>query len=358
MENLMIRSELHQTKKAIENNHLTIGFLGGSITENRVPHNWTDVLISSILSQYPSLRLNVHNAAIGATGSDFGLIRVREDIIQKSCDLVFIEYAVNDYYTPQTRRNDQMEGLIRRIRNESNADIILVYTYLQEMYHALINQELPEIIQDYEKIADYYQVSSIFVGNIAFHEVQQGSMRYEEWLPDGLHPQFRGSYTYGKAVYQALVHGLHVTTSLKPMPIKPLSPHNWEHAKKISFNMLEVKHPFYIKRSSTQVFVNDVIFTSAIGAKLKIKYEGKGLVLVFDFGKKSSEFSYRIDQGEWIDVKRDRPSWVGYSGWLRPIVLGEHLAFGLHEIELVVTHGLRPDCEGTNFELTHIMALQ
>lgn len=358
MHNMMIRQGLFVLKNALKNRRLKIGFLGGSITENRVPHNWPEVVTRFFLTEYPDLRLSIENAAIGATGSDFGLVRVRKDIIDKDCDLVFLEYAVNDFYTLSKRRIDQMEGIIRRIKEESRSDIILVYTYLQDMQPDLLNEKMPQIIQEYEQLADYYHINSIFVGKIAFDEVRKGLSRYEEWLPDGLHPQYRGSQIYGQAVIDLIKKSLLSDKKIAQTPHLPLSNTNWQNAISIEFDQLDIRAPFFIKRCSTQAFVQDVIYTSAIGATLTIPYEGRGLLLVFDFGKRSSEFKYRIDSKEWADVVRDRPSWVGLSGWLRPYLIGENLEKGHHRVEIMVTHGLRPDCEGTNFELTHILALQ
>lgn len=358
MQTIMIRNDLCSLQMALKNNRLTVGFLGGSITENRVPHNWPEVVTRYLLSLNPSLFLKIENAAIGATGSDLGLIRVREDIIDKHCDIVFLEYAVNDFYTPQQIRFDQMEGLIRRIKEESKCDIVLVYTYLQDMQKDFIQNRYPDVIKDYEKLADYYGINSAFVGKIAYDQVIQGLMRFEEWLPDGLHPQYRGSLAYGEAVIELIKKSFGTNHCPNYISKPPISPSHWQHAKSIPLDAIEIKPPFFIKRCSTQAFVKDVIYTSTIGAHLQIKYVGTALLIVFDFGKRSSEFRYRLDGGQYIDVNRDRPSWVGNSGWLRPYIIGELNRYGEHHVDIVITHGNRPECEGTNFEITHLLALQ
>ena len=55
MENYVLRSALTHTKKAIAGKKLTIGFLGGSITQSRVPHNWGDPFIHLLTNAFRDL---------------------------------------------------------------------------------------------------------------------------------------------------------------------------------------------------------------------------------------------------------------------------------------------------------------
>lgn len=352
-----VRSKLEFTSQALENKVIRLGFLGGSITENRVPHNWPEEIIRYFTKTHPDTKVIVENAAIGATGSDLGLIRVENDIIDRKCDLVFIEYAVNDYWTPHQQRMDQMEGLIRRLKRYGKCDIVLVYTYLQEMYHNLQNNELPNVIKEYELLAQHYQINSVFAGAIAFDMVKAGLLKFEEWLPDGLHPQYRGSLIYGNAVISLIEEALN-TSNKAQKTLEPLSKSHWENAELLPLDELTWHHPFHLKRSSTQAFINYVLYTSAIGAELNIDFDGRGVMLVFDFGKKSSEFKYSIDNEPWKETNRDRPQWCGNSGWIRPILLADQLPMGKHRLKIEVIHGNLPSCEGSNFDLTHVLVLK
>jgi hypothetical protein len=44
---------------------------------------------------------------------------------------------------------------------------------------------------------------------------------------------------------------------------------------------------------------------------LSFDFSGRGLSLSFDFGKASADFRYRLNQGEWIDYRFDRPECRG-----------------------------------------------
>ncbi|WJH32758.1 hypothetical protein N6H14_21095 [Paenibacillus sp. CC-CFT747] len=96
MQEIRHRSQLGLLKRAIERKQLTIGFIGGSITDARPRHNWPEPVIAWFAECYPDVRLFVENAAIGATGSELGVFRTERDLIRRGCDLVFVEFAVND----------------------------------------------------------------------------------------------------------------------------------------------------------------------------------------------------------------------------------------------------------------------
>jgi len=67
---------------------VTIGFLGGSITDPRPGYNWPEPVIGWFVNRFPGVRLSVENAAIGATGSALAVFRAQWDIIDRHCDLV------------------------------------------------------------------------------------------------------------------------------------------------------------------------------------------------------------------------------------------------------------------------------
>src|SRR5689334_16018215 len=70
-----------------------IGYLGGSITAQE---GWRPKTLAHFQKTYPKAKITQINAAIGGTGSDLGVFRVRQDVLEKKPDLLFVEFAVND----------------------------------------------------------------------------------------------------------------------------------------------------------------------------------------------------------------------------------------------------------------------
>jgi hypothetical protein len=352
------RNKLQRTRQKIVDGRLTVGFIGGSITDARPRHNWPEPVIGWLAEQYPDIRITVENAAIGATGSDLAAFRAKRDLIDPDCDLVFIEYAVNDENEPTVKRNRTREGLIRQLLAAGKRDIVIVYTYSQKMYDSMQSGEVPDTISEFERIAEYYQIGSVWMGLYAFEEVKKGRLRFDEWLPDGLHPTSRGSLSYGQSVIAYLTKELFESDTKaesydESLP-EPLDAKCWDDVHALSFDQVQTSGPWVIRRWPHLEWIDQVLETSAVGACLSITFEGRGLALGFDFGRSSAEFRYRVDGGEWLTSARERPSWLAEDGWYRLSCFGDDWTDGSHRFELEVIHGNQPNCTGTNLRLAKV----
>ena len=106
------------------------------------------------------MRFRIENAAIGATGSDFSVFRVQRDLIDRGCDVVFIEYAVNDEEISTAKRYRSREGLIRKLLQGDVRDLILVYTFYDSMIMHMDNDSYPPSIEEFEQLANLRTRSS------------------------------------------------------------------------------------------------------------------------------------------------------------------------------------------------------
>lgn len=351
------RGPLRHTKAQLENRRLTVGFIGGSITDARPGHNWPEPVTRWLADQFSQARITVENAGIGATGSDLAVFRAKRDLIDPGCDLVFVEFAVNDWEVPTERRNKTREGLLRQLLADGTRDVVLVYTYNQDMYEDMMNGRVPHSIAEFEALAEHYGLSSVWMGLHALNEVRRGILQWEEWLPDGLHPTQRGSFSYGTSVIGFLQEELlsNVPASSEAAASKelpaPLTEGHWQNARFVPFEDIRTEGPWTVRRWVNLQWIDHALSTFAVGSKLSFDFEGTVLALAFDFGKRSAEFRYRVDGGEWTTSNRERPDWCGPSGWLKLEVLFDDLPSGIHHFELEVVHGSRPDCGGTNLDL-------
>jgi hypothetical protein len=295
----------------------------------------------------------------------------------RAAGCVVNDYAVNDEDVPTDRRNGSREGLLRQLLR-GERDVVLLYTYSEKMHDAMMAGEMPATISEFDDLAEHYGIGSVWMGLYALNEVRLGRMRFEEWLPDGLHPTSRGSLSYAHSVMHFLEQELDGAAKLNGAPgldgipkldgapesgwntkrelamLQPLHPLHWEQVAEVPLDSVDTVGPWALRRWPYYTWVDQVLETAAIGATLSFFFAGRGLALVFDFGKASAEFRWRLDGGEWHTEQRERPDWLGADGWLRISLLGDSFNPGAHHFELEVIHGYTPGQTGTNLRLAKI----
>lgn len=372
---IMMRKPLLEWNRRLLHKRLTIGFLGGSITDARPRHNWPRYVAEWLSSSYPEMRFCIENAAIGATGSDSAALRVKRDIIDRGCHTVFIEYAVNDEETSSTRRQRTREGLVRQLLKAGISDIIFVYTYSAAMKNDMENGQYPATIAELEKLAQHYHIPSVWVGKHGLEQVAAGRLTMEQWLPDGLHPHEYGSRIYAECVIEYLQQQLlapdevfaarlgedkdkaSLSARIAGRASRVISQNSyndqsvelppaldqlcWEHVSELPLQEIAACGSWLQQRWHSYEWIDHMLETSSIGDSLSFTFEGRGLMLLFDYGSGSAEFQYRLDEGEWQFSNRDLPDWVGEEGWLRLFDCGDGLTSGKHTFQLVVAEPQR-----------------
>ena len=136
-----------------------------------------------------------------------------------------------------------------------------------------------------------------------------------------------------------------------------LTPLHWQGATVLPLTAIRTAGPWVLKRLHGSNHVEQVWETHVPGASLSFDFNGRGLALIFDYGKKSAEFVYRIDGGEWVPVVRERPVWCSDRGLVRALPIADDLPPGDHVFEMEVTHGNRLECTGTECRLSLIGVL-
>ncbi|MBS1606116.1 MAG: glycoside hydrolase family 3 C-terminal domain-containing protein, partial [Bacteroidetes bacterium] len=106
---------------------VTIAYLGGSITNAR--GGYREQSLAWLKKYYPGSNISAINAGVGGTASDLANFRLRHQVLAFKPDLVFVEFAVNDQFTPPASIHATMEGIVRQIwRQDRYTDICFLYT--------------------------------------------------------------------------------------------------------------------------------------------------------------------------------------------------------------------------------------
>ncbi len=315
------------------------------------------------MSEYPEVRLTVNNCGIGGTGSLSGLMRCEKEIIDVQCDLVFLEYAVNDCYGEAEKRQREREGLIRKVLKRG-CDIILVYTFRRDMHRKMVSGGVPDVIAEFEELAEHYELSSVWSGKYAIKQLKKGRISWEGWLPvsgDNIHPGYAGSQIYAEPVLDLLKETLTKTkTDLsfqKTLP-PPLNELNYETIAEIPMQEWSVQAPWCIQRELKSPWYNKVVYTCADGAQLSFAFSGRALMVQLNFGKRCGVFYYKIDDRPWKKMPVDRAYWVPDKDWCTPVLLESDLAQGKHTFTMKTVFQDEPDCKGSECKIYTFMTVR
>lgn len=174
-------------KKALAGGKLTVGFLGGSITQGslsstpelcyayRVYEWWT--------KKFPKAEFTYVNAGIGGTTSQFGVARVQDDLLQYAPDFTIIEFSVNDENTEHFK--ETYEGLVRKVYSDEHMPaMVLVHNIMYNNGYSAEDMHL--------QIGKAYNLPCVSMKSSVYPMVVDGTIKNAEITPDDLHPNDAG----------------------------------------------------------------------------------------------------------------------------------------------------------------------
>ncbi|WP_338875918.1 GDSL-type esterase/lipase family protein [Spirosoma sp. SC4-14] len=221
-----------------------IAYLGGSITEAQ--GGWREQSLHWFQQQYPKSKIEQIAAAIGGTGSDLGVFRLKQQVLDHKPDLVFVEFAVNDNGKNEEQIAVAMEGIVRQIwRANPQTDICFVYTLTATMAPILAKGYFPLSATVMEKIADHYEIPSVHLGLEVVELAEKGELVFSGkpgehpgklvFSADNVHPYPQtGHKLYTEALIRAVGVLEKATNGRKAQLKEPLYPNNWEKAQMVS----------------------------------------------------------------------------------------------------------------------------
>lgn len=225
-----------------------IGYLGGSITAQQ---GWRPKTLAHFQKTYPQAKISEINAAIGGTGSDLGVFRLKQDVLDQKPDLMFVEFAVNDGGAAPEQIFRCMEGIVRQTwKTLPECDICFVYTVTEALVGPLKEGQFQRSASAMEKIADHYGIPTIHMGLEVAKLAKEGKIEWRAKLPktdeekkalgdkfvfapDSVHPHVEtGHELYLAAIVRSLDPILAVSKTVGPHTLKePFITTNYEQAK-------------------------------------------------------------------------------------------------------------------------------
>ncbi|WP_168120906.1 SGNH/GDSL hydrolase family protein [Paenibacillus sp. HB172176] len=334
---------LHERRK------LTVGYFGGSITEGSgasdpAKSSWRALTTSWFRRSYPECEISEIQAAIGGTGSDLGVCRCRTDLLSGEPDLVFIEFAVNDYKKDEDLILRSMEGIVRQIWNHNaDADIVFVYTITKVMAETYEFDSAPDTVVLHQKIADFYAIPSVNLGKKLWQYVGSGSSTWEELLPDAVHPSDKGYQIYADEMQKFL------SACIAPGPVERkldgyVTSSACDRGRLVDAWEL-LQEPWEKDSSSLARRYPHMLVSGTPGAELHYTFQGSFIGLYWLIAPDSGDIEWSVDGSK----ARRQSSWdkhalkftrAGYC------ILDHNLDPGEHVLTIKVLQEKQPQSEG------------
>lgn len=170
-------------ERARRGDDITVGFLGGSITQGAVATDDTLCYAYRVydwfVRTFPASRFTYVNAGIGATDSEYGAARVAEDLLSAHPDFVIMEFAVNDGCNEHYL--ETYEGCVRRIL-KSGPEVSLI------LMNNVFYNEGGNAERIHRQVARHYGLPALSMRTTIFDAILAGRVVKEDITPDDLHP--------------------------------------------------------------------------------------------------------------------------------------------------------------------------
>lgn len=187
-------------RKAQRGEEVTIGVIGGSITERYSASSYDKCYASYVQKwweeRFPDTEVNFINAGIGGTSSYLGVHRVEEDLLYAKPDVVVVEFSVNDGNDNFFKKS--YDNLVRRILlEEQEPAVVLLFTTQENGTNAQANDSL---------IGFKYSLPMLSYANAVLPSMEAGEFTWQDISPDEVHPNDRGHAIIGELFYRYLNH--------------------------------------------------------------------------------------------------------------------------------------------------------
>jgi lysophospholipase L1-like esterase len=173
-------------KRAMNGEKITLGFIGGSITEG-YPVTTKSKIYARLNAKwwketFPAAEIVYKNIAISGTNSYFGVHRVGDNLLAAKPDVVVVEFSVNDGNNDFFR--ESYESLVRKIlRAEWNPAVVLVFTTQDDGRNAQ---------EKHATVGAHYAVPMIGFRDAVIPSIARRDFSWTAISDDRVHPNVAG----------------------------------------------------------------------------------------------------------------------------------------------------------------------
>lgn len=220
-------------KRAKSGQELTIGFLGGSITQGSLATEPKKTFAYRVFTwwekTFPQAEFYYVNGGIGGTTSHYGSARAVTDLLMYQPDFVVVDFSVND--EADAFFQETYEGVVRKLLSwPSSPAVVLLHNVF---YDTGANAQ-----ETHGKVGEWYGLPCVSIKDTIYQRMKKGEFTLEELTSDGLHPNDKGHELVAKEIIHLLERAKGEMESgeeeEKQLLPSPMTPNAYEHAKRLT----------------------------------------------------------------------------------------------------------------------------
>lgn len=268
---------------AINQEPLTIGFIGGSITQGSLSSKPSTCYAYRVFEWWEKKfhhKFNYVNAGIGATTSQFGLARLDSDLLSFEPDVVFLEFSVNDEDTEKFAQT--FEGCVRKILSSKKEPALFMFNNVQ--YDTGINTQ-----RIHNEIGMHYDLPIVSMKESIYQALVDGEIEIRDITPDNLHPNDAGHELVAGVIINLLEVIYHKITASKLMSEyvipEPFHKKDYGNYKRYNNKNSTPVIQGFEKDEAVQDHITDIFkngwTASKIGSSISFEFEGDKIAVQY-----------------------------------------------------------------------------
>jgi lysophospholipase L1-like esterase len=266
---------------------VTVAWLGGSISCGHGASDPARTSMRALVTNWlrgrsRQAQVRELNAAVTATGSLYGAMRARRDVVEHKPDLVFIEFSAADTGEPETAVKESLEGIVRQLLAVPQPpEIVLVYAGGAERGAA---------VAWHEAIARHYQIPSVRLPDAPAPRAASGS---EIQLNDDGHRLLADALT----AFLAEQERLQPSPTIKLLP-PPVLSDEMTYGELKPFAELPYQQPqqsWKTESNKDRSLPSRLLVSDKPGAEVRAEFEGTSVGLTFRAGPDGGVIECFID---------------------------------------------------------------
>lgn len=334
-------------KKAKNKEPITLGYLGGSITQGSLSST-PDTCYAAMTTkwwreQYPDTEFTFVNGGIGGTTSQFGAARVDSDILAYEPDFVVIEFSVNDDNSLFFR--ETYEGLVRKVYSSKTAPAVL-------LVHNIFYEDGRNTQDQHETVGRYYNLPCLSMKTSVYQAIAHGKIAVRDVTPDDLHPNDAGHALLANLITNFLekvqkedVPAVSdVIRAAEELP-KPITANAYQNSVRYQVYNSKPELMGFVADTEKQNHITDIFKRGFIGKKagdaIRFNIEGTGIAVQYRKSVKHPACVAKVvlDGDEANAMVLDGNFDETWGDCLYITTVAKHIEDKVHTVEITITEG-------------------